>query len=618
MSDDSRSGTGDSGITIEVTPDGFKAYISAHGAGTVTPSAVREALLNKRVSFGVREEVIDSLGSGPLPESRLLIAEGRRPENGKDGFIEYLSGTDTPSRVRKDDRIGEVRQPQEGTGGVNVYGEQVPAPKPQKAALPGLENVNTIEQGTVLVAAIDGYLFIDDFTVRVHPFFTLEISGDKHEASVTVVRLLREGDFGPGDLQSFLKDNGVVYGILDDEIARLFGEGLFERPVVVARGKRVVNGRDGAIRYFFETETKPEEDEHGNVDFKELHLIKNVSAGGKLAEIVPPEPGEEGYTVLGAVIRPVEGKAAVLPMGKNTRPDPSNPAVLQSEIEGSVKLNGNKIEVEHVFVVRKHVDYSTGNLTFVGDVVVNGDVKSGFRIKAKGDVQIDGVLEDAVVECDGSVLVKKGFIGKGYGVIIARGEVILTFCENERVVADGDVTISSYAMNSTIETRGSIIATTNRGVIVGGDYYAVKNIEAKTVGSEHGTPTRLSAGTDMVTRAHLAFSESRIEKIDRLLLKHMRRRLVKKELPDNVKALVRQLHELKENAEKEQAGLLKALDAMDEKEEDFRRGIVKVIDRVHPGTTITIYDQHTTVQDVRSRVQYLYTDEGVMGFELGE
>ena len=120
----------------------------------------------------------------------------------------------------------------------------------------------------------------------------------------------------------------------------------------------------------------------------------------------------------------------------------------------------------------------------------------------------------------------------------------------------------------------------------------------------------------MVTRAHLVFSENRIGQIDRLLLKHTRRRLVKKELPDGVKALLRKLNELKENMEEEQAGLLKALDAMDEQAEDFKRGIVKIIDSVHPGTNITIYNQQITVQDVRSRVQYRYTDEGVTDFEL--
>ena len=39
--------------------------------------------------------------------------------------------------------------------------------------------------------------------------------------------------------------------------------------MLVARGKKVVNGKDGEINYFFETEIKPKMDDRGNIDYKE-------------------------------------------------------------------------------------------------------------------------------------------------------------------------------------------------------------------------------------------------------------------------------------------------------------------------------------------------------------
>ena len=83
--------------------------------------------------------------------------------------------------------------------------------------------------------------------------------------------------------------------------------------------------KDGEIKYYFETELKPQMDEKGNIDYKELNLIQKVQAGDKLAETIPTEQGVEGCTVFDEKIPPKKGVQPPLPTGKNTRPDPDNP-----------------------------------------------------------------------------------------------------------------------------------------------------------------------------------------------------------------------------------------------------------------------------------------------------
>ena len=161
-------------------------------------------------------------------------------------------------------------------------------------------------------------------------------------------------------------------------------------------------------------------------------------------------------------------------------------------------------------------------------------MKGGFKINTIREVKVNGVVEDASIECGGNVLFKKGFIRKGNGRIIARGNVTVKHCENETIIAEGDVIINDYVMNSTIKSRGHIFANEKTGLIIGHECYAVKGIEAKTVGNDKFTYTKLITGVDEVLNAYLDINIAHIEHIDKTIVKYNRRKLVKKELTESV------------------------------------------------------------------------------------
>ena len=75
----------------------------------------------------------------------------------------------------------------------------------------------------------------------IEPFFELEISDDKYKAYVKVKKTLNEDDFNAEDLKQFLTDNGIVYGILEEEIGKIFKQEKFEQAVLVAQGREVVD-----------------------------------------------------------------------------------------------------------------------------------------------------------------------------------------------------------------------------------------------------------------------------------------------------------------------------------------------------------------------------------------
>ena len=199
----------------------------------------------------------------------------------------------------------------------------------------------------------------------------------------------------------------IEYGLNEELLREIFDNRMFDKEMLIASGLPAVDGIDGEVSYFFETnpEIKPKEDEKGNVDFKDLNIIQSIKKGKKLAEVVPPKPGEEGKTITDKKVPPKEGKLRQLPQGKNTMPDPENPNVLVAAIDGHIMFrSGTLVEVEPAYVVSGDVDYNTGNIDYVGSIVVKGDVKSGFEVKVEGDVDIWGVVEDAKIEAGGKVL----------------------------------------------------------------------------------------------------------------------------------------------------------------------------------------------------------------------
>ncbi|MFC1508484.1 flagellar assembly protein A [Candidatus Omnitrophota bacterium] len=604
--------TRDVNVLIDVSRDKFEAELMVIPLTDTPKLSVEQIMADlkaKGIKYGILDDAIAKLVQDKIFEKKELVAAGRRPLEGTDGKIEYFVETNVPQKITKGDNIGKIVQPVKGEEGINVFGEKVPVAEEKRVDMPKFVHVDYIGKENLMVAAIDGYLTIEGATIEISPFFTLKVSDNNYEAYVTVTNFAGDGELSATDLTAFLNDEGVIYGILQSEVERIFTEGIFGQEVLVAQGKEVEHGKDGTITYFFPTEVMIASDEQGNVDYKELNVVHTVNVGEKLAELISPQEGNEGFTVYGKTIQPEKGKIPSLPMGKNTQPDPNDPSVLISTIEGCVTYSHNIVTVEEVFVVSNNVDYSTGNIHFIGSVVVQGDVKSGFKISSSRDVQINGIVEDASIECGGNVLLKKGFIGKGHGRIIARGEVIAKYCENQTIIADGDVNISDYAMNCTIKTRGHLFVKEKTGLIVGHESYAVKGIEAKTVGSESFTYTKLFAGVDEVLNAYLEINIGQIEHIDETIVKYNRRKLVKKELTESVKRLYAQLLHLKKEKEDKRKLLLEELDNLDSRKEEFKASYIKITGTVYPGTTLKVYDRIIKISDPRNDVFFSCKEE---------
>jgi len=325
----------------------------------------------------------------------------------------------------------------------------------------------------------------------------IEISVDGLSAYMTLLESIKNDDDREKMMNETIEElKGLLKVGLDiDKVKKVFNDNVTNVKTLIAEGVLPVNGEDGYVKYLFDVEKKrtPKILENGTVDYKELDLINNVTAGQVLAEIVYPTEGMPGKKVTGEEIPNRKGKNPKINYGKNVRLLDNN-RFLVAEKDGLVTFINGKMVVLDVYEV-ENVDNTVGNIYFNGTVIVKGNVLNGFKIKAAGDVQINGIIEGGYVESNGDVIVKQGIQGFNKHVIKSDGNVISRFIENAIITAEGNVSADAI-VHSQVICKGSINAGGKKGLILGGTIKAGREIVAKTVGSIMGTTTVLEVGVD--------------------------------------------------------------------------------------------------------------------------
>jgi len=288
----------------------------------------------------------------------------------------------------------------------------------------------------------------------------------------------------------------IVKGIDSAAIKDIIQEKRFFKSYKIASGQQPQDGQDGEIRYLFETEVKikPTVLEDGRVDLKELNIIQTVSKGQCLAEKIPHTEGVDGFTVTGKVLKAKPGKPVIFKKGKNVI-ETEDGLRLLADAAGQPKLIDGKVTVLEIYEVNGNVDNTTGNIRFNGKVVVKGNVRTGFTIEANGDVEIYGVVEGAIINAEGDILLHKGIQGQNVGKLISKGSIVARYMENCYAKAQKTIHADSI-MHCIIESGDTITAAGRKGLIVGGEVKANHEVNAKFIGSPMATVTKIEVGID--------------------------------------------------------------------------------------------------------------------------
>jgi len=306
----------------------------------------------------------------------------------------------------------------------------------------------------------------------------------------------RGGSMTKEDILDELKLRGVRYGILEEVIDEYIKNPVYCTGIVLAKGTAPIEGYDAEITYNFQTDkrAKPHYNEDGTVDFHKLDNINNIKAGDILATLKPEYKGEEGMDVTGNKVLPHKVERKILRYGNNIMLSEDGLQII-SKVDGHVTLEGDRVFVSNVYDVGADVDATTGDIDYNGSVEVKGNVRTGFKIKAEGNIEIRGVVEGAEIIAKGDIILHRGVQGMGKAVLIAGGNIVSKFIESANVASGGYIETDSI-LHSNVSAKNDVRVCGKNGSIIGGSVRATNSIEASIVGSSMGTATVVEVGCD--------------------------------------------------------------------------------------------------------------------------
>ena len=256
----------------------------------------------------------------------------------------------------------------------------------------------------------------------------------------------------------FLKEKKVQRGILENTVEHICKDGCETGALLIAQGKIPLKGEDGRYEYFFRTDVqkKPKVLDDGSTDYKDIEWFEVVREGQKIAYYHEAKEGIDGYDVLGNVIKGRKGAEKRVLRGKGFRVE-EDKKTYTALYNGMIRLEDDELSVVNHLELDE-INMTTGNIFFDGSLHIRGNVSSGMTVKATGDIVIDGNVEVAVIETEGSVMLKKGMNSSGLGTVKAGKNIVSRFFDATKVVADGNIEVEK-CLNSQLYAKGIITST---------------------------------------------------------------------------------------------------------------------------------------------------------------
>ncbi len=443
------------------------------------------------------------------------------------------------------------------------------------------------------------------------------VDNEKLKAHILVTEPLENGSGCSAEKAlNALRDRNVVFGIDEKRVREALQEKNWERKILVAEGIAPIDGQDARLEYVFQSNNnaQPKMDDSGKVDFHDLGIVNNVRKGDLLVTKIPCKIGTPGTDVYGNTIPARHPKDISLPRGKNTVSDGEG-IHLYAAADGHMNYVNNKIDINPVFNVVGDVDYSSGNIDFIGSIAIKGNVTTGFKVNAGGDIEIQGSVEGADVFARGSIIVKGGINGKMKGKVVAGVNVVARFIENATVEAGCNILAKEAIIQSQIKAGQSVKVTDRKAIIVGGIIQAAREVESKVLGSQLATQTIVEVGVNpYIKEEYYKLSKEQTAKnkefqnISHNLQLYNKSGIAMEQLNEKKKEVLIKLLDYYTVLRNELQEIENRVEDLEKEMKKYKHAEVKVLEVVYPGVRITIGDQIFTINDPVKYTRFLIED----------
>lgn len=311
------------------------------------------------------------------------------------------------------------------------------------------------------------------------------------------------------ELEFILYKNGIVYGIDYNAlmyIAKKYGSTdtipIDHEDILIAKGTDAVNGADGYYEWFFNTNLNrlPDLSNNGVPQFDSVSWFEPVEEGQVLAVYHSASLAADGKTVTGETIHAKTGKnrRKLTGTGFKLLTDSDSQTYVSAK-NGHVRLFKNKLIVSDLAVCEELQPLSSP-VAFDCDVRIKGNISGPVTLNVNGDLEIDGFVEGAQINCSGSLLLKRGInMSSNPNPVTVKGKVVSKFFEYVTLHADGNIYFGT-SLNSNISSYGEIIAYGEKGGIIGGFSYSEKGYCIPNLGNPAAIQTTLLLGTNINIR----------------------------------------------------------------------------------------------------------------------
>lgn len=325
--------------------------------------------------------------------------------------------------------------------------------------------------------------------------------------------------------ESALKANEISHGIDREVISKSIQKCNEDQAVLenipVAKGTKAVKASPEHINlkpdFFNRAKTEIKAD--GSVDHKESSPFVMVKKGEAVGRIYSYRAGVNGKDVTGGEIPYKTKDMQIFKAGENLE---AQEDILKSLVYGRFLIEGDHISVTELLEIDSDVDYHTGNISFAGEIIIDGVVQDGFRVASGGSIRCKKLIKSAEVLSRGDLQLDLGVKGRGDALVRVNGTITSKFLEQGTVESRTGINVSTSILSCSVKTLG-ILTMGQKGTIVTSDIVAEKGIEVFNIGRENCAPTKIWCGISFVENRKLDHLKTRhkvlLEKISKLELK---------------------------------------------------------------------------------------------------
>lgn len=209
------------------------------------------------------------------------------------------------------------------------------------------------------------------------------------------------------EIKEILRENKITEGIIYQKLIETCVIGGNEN-VLIAKGIPVLHDTISEVKVLFELGEKNIIDENSkeNIDYKNIYAISNIEEGQALAEIIPGEIGHDGKNVCGEILKKKSLRNRPIKIGEGCKIEGNKIIATKT---GRASSKNKVISVNNMYKIQD-VDMKSGNVYFVGDVNISGNVKEGMTVKSGNVLTIAKNVDVSTIIAGGGINIRGNVI----------------------------------------------------------------------------------------------------------------------------------------------------------------------------------------------------------------